>query len=113
MQLSSDYVVSIDQLSSLRHREGDLYVEFLRVPAMSAGLYELAAGERDPQSLHGEDEVYYVVDGHGQIRIGETDYAVRAGSVIFVPARVEHHFHSIEAALRILVVFGPAEGTGA
>lgn len=115
MQLSRDFVVSIDQLSNSRQQSGELYLEFLRVPAMSAGLYELAAGAHDPQSPHGEDEIYYVVEGCGQIRIGDVDYAVAAGSVIFVPARVEHRFHSIEAALRILVVFAPAEGgeTGA
>jgi len=28
---------------------------------------------------------------------------------VFVPAGVEHHFHSITAELRILVVFAPAE----
>ena len=113
MQLSRDFVVSIDELSKARQQAGELYLEFLRVPALSAGLYELAAVAQDPQSPHGEDEVYYIVEGREQIRIGDVDYAVRAGSVIFVPARAEHHFHSIEATLRILVVFGPAEGAGA
>ena len=113
MQLSRDFVVSIDELSKARQQAGELYLEFLRVPALSAGLYELAAGAQDPQSPHGEDEIYYVVEGCGQIRIGDVDHAARAGSVIFVPARAEHHFHSIEATLRILVVFGPAEGAGA
>ena len=112
MQLSRDFVVSIDELSKARQQAGELYLEFLRVPALSAGLYELAAGAHDPQSPHGEDEIYYVVEGCGQIRIGDVDHAARAGSVIFVPARAEHHFHSIEATLRILVVFGPAEGAG-
>lgn len=107
-----DYVTSVDKLSGARQQTGELYLEFLRVPAMSAGLYELAAGARDPQSPHGEDEIYYVVDGRGQIRIGAVDHPVRAGSVVFVPAGVEHHFHSIEAALRILVIFAPAEGGG-
>ena len=40
-----------------------LYREFLRVPAMSAGLYVLPAGGTDLQKPHHEDEMYYVVRG--------------------------------------------------
>ena len=49
MQLSRDFVVSIDELSKARQQAGELYLEFLRVSALSAGLYELAAGAQDPQ----------------------------------------------------------------
>jgi len=111
MQLATESVTTIDELSKTRQHTGDPYLEVLRVPTMSAGLYELAASAYDPQSPHGEDEIYYVVGGSGRIRIGDDDYAVRAGSVIFVPARVEHHFHTIDADLNLLVVFAPAEGT--
>ena len=31
------------------------------------------------------------------------------GSVVFVAARVEHRFHSIDERLELLVVFAPAE----
>lgn len=113
MQLANDYVTTVDKLSAVRQASGEPYLEFLRLPVMSAGLYELAAGAHDPQTPHGEDEIYYIVNGSGQMRIGEVDYPLRAGSVIFVPARTEHRFHSIDAALRILVVFAPAEGAGA
>jgi mannose-6-phosphate isomerase-like protein (cupin superfamily) len=47
--------------------KGKRYLEFLRIPAMSAGLYVLAAGEKDPQSPHREDEMYYVVRGRSQL----------------------------------------------
>jgi len=33
--------------------------------------------------------------------------------VLFVPARVEHRFHSITEDLVVLVVFAPAEGSRA
>jgi mannose-6-phosphate isomerase-like protein (cupin superfamily) len=46
------------------------YHEFLRVPAMSAGMYVLGAGATDRQSPHTEDEIYYVVRGKGKVRIG-------------------------------------------
>jgi mannose-6-phosphate isomerase-like protein (cupin superfamily) len=104
-------------------QSGKLYREFLRVPAMSAGLYVLPAGRTDPQTPHHEDELYYVVRGHARMRVGSKeptvagqapedqseDQAVSAGSVVFVAAGVEHRFYDITEELVVLVVFAPAE----
>lgn len=91
-------------------RSGDtLYHEFLRAPALSMGLYALAAGATDPQRPHTEDEVYFIAAGRGMIQVGEEQRAVTAGSVVYVPARVEHRFHSVAEELQILVFFAPAE----
>ena len=95
-----------------RRESGELYLEFFSAPGMSLGVYELAAGSSDPQQPHGEDEVYYVVAGRGQIRVDGEDCALRPGSVVFVGAEVEHRFHSITEDLTLLVVFAPARGTG-
>jgi len=94
-----------------RERSDKLYLEFLRVPALSMGLYVLPAGGVDPQQPHTEDEVYYVVSGRGVFRYGEEDRPVAAGSLLYVPAHVEHRFHTIEEQLAILVFFAPAEGS--
>ncbi len=85
------------------------YLEFLRVPAMSAGLYVLAAGGTDAQRPHHEDEMYYVVRGRARFQAGEQDREVSAGSVLFVAAEVEHRFYDIEEELAVLVFFAPAE----
>lgn len=90
-------------------RSHERYHEFLRVPALSAGLYVLGVGATDPQRPHQEDEIYYVTSGRGMIRVGAEDRPVEAGSVVYVPPRVAHHFHSITEELRLLVVFAPAE----
>lgn len=100
------------QLSDLlehRRRSGKLYHEFLRVPSMSAGVYVLAAGAADPQKPHQQDEMYYVVSGRARIEAGREDQAVEEGSVIFVPAEVEHRFYDISEELVVLVFFAPAE----
>jgi mannose-6-phosphate isomerase-like protein (cupin superfamily) len=88
---------------------GHNYFELIRVPAMSAGLYVLQPGEPDRQEPHKEDELYYVVGGRATVRVGGEDRLVAPGSAIFVPAGVEHHFHSITAELQVLVIFAPAE----
>ena len=97
------------ELMGERKQAGKLYLEFLKVPDLSMGVYELAAGGTDPQSPHTEDEVYYVVKGKAQIRVADEDRPVRTGSVIYVAKNVEHRFHSIEEDLTLLVFFAPAE----
>jgi mannose-6-phosphate isomerase-like protein (cupin superfamily) len=99
----------VDGLEAARSAAGELYHEFLRRDSMSAGLYALRAREADPQTPHAQDELYYVVSGHGRIRVGDKDRPVGPGSVVFVPADVEHRFHSITSDLTILVVFAPPE----
>jgi mannose-6-phosphate isomerase-like protein (cupin superfamily) len=96
-------------LVAAREQVGQLYYEFLHVPAMSAEVYQLAAGSTDPQQPHTEDELYYVVQGRAQIRVDNEDQAVEPGSLIFVAARVDHRFHSITEDLTVLVFFAPAQ----
>ncbi|MFO7323937.1 MAG: cupin domain-containing protein [Chloroflexota bacterium] len=96
-------------LIARQQASGSPYYEFLRVPALSVGLYVLPAGGVDHQQPHTEDEVYYVASGRGQIRVGDEDRPVQAGSVIFVAAGVDHRFHSITEDLKIIVFFAPAE----
>ena len=94
-----------------RLRPNERYVEFLRVPALSAGLYVLPAGDTDPQRPHREAEIYYVTSGRGVIRVGTEDRPVEPGTVVYVPPQVDHRFHSITEDLRVLVVFAPAESS--
>ena len=101
----------LDALLRERAESGRPYHEFIRTHDLSVGLYVLPAGATDPQGPHTEDEVYHVVSGRAQIRVGDEDRAVSAGSVIFVGADVEHRFHDIDEELVVLVVFGPAEYT--
>ncbi len=85
------------------------YLEFLRVPSLSVGVYVLPAGGVDPQQPHTEDEVYYVVSGRAQVTVGDEVRPVSAGSIVFVAAGVEHRFHDIDEELSLLVFFAPAE----
>lgn len=100
---------SIAEIDRPRAQSGKMYREFLRVPAMSAGLYVLAAGATDPQRPHYEDEMYYVVRGNARFRAGDEDREVSAGSVLFVAAETQHRFYDIREELAVLVFFAPAE----
>jgi len=89
----------------------EVYREFLRVPSLSLGLYTHEVGASVPQEPHTEDEVYFVVSGRDAIEIDGADHAVTNGSVVYVPARVTHHFHDVTEPLRVLVAFAPPEGS--
>ncbi len=91
------------QLSS-----GSPYREFLRVPSLSCGIYTLAAGAKDLQGPHDEDEIYFVIDGRARISVGDEQADVRAGSIIYVPATSEHRFVEIQEDVTLLVFFGGA-----
>jgi mannose-6-phosphate isomerase-like protein (cupin superfamily) len=104
-------VLALDQLLAKRLQAGRSYLEFLRVPAMSAGVYVLPAGAPDPQQPHHQDELYYVVRGKAKMRLGAEERSLRAGSVIFVEAGLEHRFFDVEEELVLLVVFAPEESS--
>ncbi len=99
----------VDDLLRQRAEKGRLYHEFLRVPALSVGVYVLPAGGTDAQKPHQEDEMYYVIRGRARMQIGTEHSEVRAGSVIFVEAHATHRFYDIQEELEVLVFFAPAE----
>ena len=97
------------ELITQREWTSNAYLEFLKVPDLSMGLYFLPSGGVDPQLPHTEDEVYYVVSGRAKVKVADENCAVQAGSIVYVAKNVEHRFHSIEQDLTVLVFFAPAE----
>ena len=108
-QMTLPNFFDVSELQKQRAASGKRYLEFLRVAAMSAGIYVLPAGGSDPQTPHKEDEMYYVVRGRARMTMADNQQEVKEGSVIFVAANVEHRFHDIEEELVVLVFFAPAE----
>ena len=107
--MSTQTFFDLPAVSAERAQAQKLYLEFLRVPALSAGVYVLPAGGKDPQKPHQQDEVYYVVRGRAKMRVASEEQVVKPGTVIFVPAKVEHRFFDIAEELEVLVLFAPAE----
>src|SRR5216683_3972107 len=93
-----------------REKNGQAWLEFLRAPSLSMGVYHLKVGQSDPQQPHTEDEVYYVVSGRAKFRTDGQEQVVGPGTLIFVGKAVEHRFYEISEDLTVLVVFAPPEG---
>jgi mannose-6-phosphate isomerase-like protein (cupin superfamily) len=103
-------IFDLEQLLKATQTSGQRYFEFLRVPDISLGIYELPAGAQDPQKPHKQDEVYYVISGKAHIEVDGERQSVQTGSVIYVAALAKHRFLDITENLKVLVFFAPAEG---
>lgn len=96
---------NVNELLALRPEDERTYEEVFRAHELSIGLSVWPEGQPDEQKPHAEDEVYYVIEGRGVFRVGGDDEPVEQGSVIYVSAHAEHHFHSIEKTLKVLVLW--------
>lgn len=88
---------------------GGRYAEWVRVDALSAGVYRIPAGGVDDQSPHQEDEVYVVTAGAAQLEVDGRRTPVGPGSVAYVPRLLDHRFVEVTEDLEVSVVFAPAE----
>ena len=103
------HAFELDELQKQQAETNAPYLEFLRRPGMSVGLYTLPVNGQDRQHPHAADEVYVVLSGRATLRIADEDRSVQAGSVVSVDHGVDHRFTDIQEDLRILVVFAPPE----
>src|SRR4051812_17943501 len=105
--------ITLSDALARQRAAGGPWLELLRVPDLSAGLYVLPAGGVDGQIPHTEDEVYVVLAGLPRFPPAGETVEVGPGDTLFAPAHEPHRFHDIAEELRLLVVFGPAEGSRA
>jgi mannose-6-phosphate isomerase-like protein (cupin superfamily) len=103
----------LEALLADRETSGRAYHEFLRVSALSAGLYVLATGGTDTQQPHTEDELYVVMRGRATAFVGGERRPVGPGDTLYVAAGVEHRFEDITEELALIVFFARAEGSAA
>ncbi|WP_343033114.1 cupin domain-containing protein [Caldichromatium japonicum] len=87
-------------------RSGVNLREFLRTPSLSCSIYHLPAGSKDMTSAYEEDELYLVLEGHAQLRVGDSEHQVEPGTLIYVRAACDHAFFDIQQDLTVLAFFG-------
>jgi len=98
-------IFQLDDLLKRKQGMTSPYLEFLRVPALSCGLYQLKAGAKDLQGPHDEDEVYLVLSGRGRLRVNDEEREVQRGTLLYVRATSEHSFFEVEEEMTLLVFF--------
>lgn len=102
---TQEYTFDLTALNQQRADKGGPWLEFLNVDSMYCGVYHLAAGAKDGQKPHTEDEVYFVQSGRSGFHMDGQEFDVAPGSILFVPANKTHYFHDITEDLTMLVFF--------
>lgn len=88
---------------------GERFVSAFSHGTMSVELY--APRGVDPQTPHAQDELYFIMQGSGELVIAEQRHPCNAGDVFFVPAGMPHRFENFTDDLATWVVFwGPQGG---
>ncbi|MCJ8306368.1 MAG: cupin domain-containing protein [Nitrosopumilus sp.] len=95
----STYLEKIKKSNSYFHT-------FINRDSLAAGVLVLAPGEEDTQVPHSSDEVYYVIEGNGFLKIKNKDYKVSKDKLFFVAKDVKHYFHGNSKELKVLYFFG-------
>lgn len=86
--------------------EDNYWVDFIKTKHLEAGILRLLPGEKDTQTPHESDELYFVIEGKGFLKMGSKDMPVKKGSIAFVPANLPHHFYgNDDGTLVALYVF--------
>ena len=94
-----DYIRKIDDGNSYFHT-------FLNGDTLAAGVLILKPGEEDTQLPHDSDEMYYILEGDGFLKIKNKNYSLKKGKAFFVPKNVEHYFFGNKKKLSVLYFFG-------
>ncbi len=89
------------------------YVEQYRTGQLSVGTYAIDQDATGAQSVHTEDEVYVVVSGAAVLTTPDGDLPAGRGTVLVVPAGVQHRFINVQRDFRVVVVYAPPERTRA
>ncbi len=83
----------------------DRFHTFIRGKKLSMGIQILRQGEDYGEPAHENGEVYFILKGHANLRIGKKVYKVSPGMAMHVPPKVIHSFYDVKKELVFLFIF--------
>lgn len=102
MKIDYDVDKYIEKIKNKNH----YFHTFINRDNLAAGVLVLQPEEKDTQEPHESDEVYFVLDGDGFLKIKDRDYLVSKNKMYFVAKKTEHYFHGNSKELVVLYFFG-------
>ncbi|HET8719817.1 MAG TPA: cupin domain-containing protein [Candidatus Nitrosotenuis sp.] len=87
----------------------DYFHTFIDRDNLAAGVLLLEPGEEDTQEPHSSDELYYVIQGDGFLKIDNKDYSISEGKVYFVQKNIPHKFFGNKKPLVVLYFFSGSD----
>jgi mannose-6-phosphate isomerase-like protein (cupin superfamily) len=74
----------------------------------ATGYVVVQPGGEVPAHGHAQEEVYFVLKGHGQITVDDTVYEVEPLSAVYIPPGARHHLvNTGEAQLKFVFTYAP------
>lgn len=101
-------VTLAEALAQLPGANNERFAPVLRHGSLEVEIY--APRGVDLQTPHTRDEVYVVMQGHGEFVNGPIRHPFAPGDVLFVPAGVEHRFEHFTDDFAVWVLFYGPEG---
>ena len=95
-----------EYLKEIKKNPQEYFHTFINRQSLAAGILLLKPGEQDTQEPHDSDEIYYIINGDGFLKINKKDYPVSPGKVLFVAKNIEHYFFGNTKDLTVLYFFG-------
>jgi len=73
------------------------------------GISKIDPGNSSNEHSHDDlEEIFYVVAGHGRIRVGDEEEPIEAGSCIYIPTDTPHQLiNTGDETLKVLAVTSP------
>ena len=106
---TEDYEKQLPLPATDKWKEGVWDIEAFKNGSMS--LIYFAPEGADYQTPHDQDELYFVLEGNGEIEIEDVIHPFKKGSSIFVAAGQKHRFVGDLACIKMWAVFwGPKGG---
>jgi len=98
-----------EHINKIKKDPQNYFHTFLNRETLAAGVLVLQPGEKDTQTPHDSDEMYYIIKGDGYLKINKKDYQVFAGKAFFVAKDVEHCFFGNKTELVVMYFFGGSD----
>jgi quercetin dioxygenase-like cupin family protein len=74
-------------------------------------LGDIERNEGTPAHAHPDvEQAVYILEGEAIAVIDGEDHDVRAGDMVFIPAKVFHSFKALSERLKLLVIYSPPYG---
>ena len=102
-----------------RYQRNEGITSYLLASSRTAGaqyltvtLVEIEPGGRQRVHSHAPEQIYFVLDGHGQMTVDQETREVHAGDCVFIPSQAPHGLkNTSDSLLRYLSAAAPAFGT--
>ena len=99
------------QVASILGHRGEFFRVLQQTSRTQCAVMTIAPGaDGGPAEEHGGDQIVYVVEGEGVVRVDGREHAATAGTLVTIPAGANHHVRNPGTTpLFFVTVYAPPE----